>query len=56
MEEVETQDCRNCKATIKVGIGRCPYCGILNPTLKIKEVFVTIAVVLFVMSIVTYLR
>ena len=30
------EECRNCKSEVKKGIGRCPYCGILNPTIKVK--------------------
>ena len=33
---------------------QCPYCGILNPTVTLKDVFVGMAIVIFVMSIVTY--
>ncbi|MGB6329279.1 MAG: hypothetical protein WBF48_10160 [Halarcobacter sp.] len=43
-----------CKAEIQSKIGRCPYCGTLNPTVKLKEIFIGIAGVLLFMSIVTY--
>jgi len=43
-----------CKAEITPKIRRCPYCGTLNPTIKLKEIFIGIAGVLIVMSIVTY--
>ena len=33
---------------------QCPYCGILNPTVSLKDVFVAMAIVIFVMGIVTY--
>jgi len=48
------EECRNCKSLIESKIRRCPYCGILNPTVKIKDVFITIFAVLAVMSIYTY--
>ncbi|WP_174247224.1 hypothetical protein [Arcobacter sp. LA11] len=43
-----------CKAEIESKIRQCPYCGTLNPTVKLKEIFIGIAGVLFFMSIVTY--
>ncbi len=48
------EDCRNCKHEVKKGIRRCQYCGILNPTVKTSDIFKTIFIVLFVMSIITY--
>ncbi len=48
------EECRNCKAEVKKGIRRCQYCGILNPTVKTKDIFKTIFVVLLVMAIYTY--
>jgi RNA polymerase subunit RPABC4/transcription elongation factor Spt4 len=53
MEEI-LEDCRNCKSQIKKGIRRCPYCGILNPTVKTSEVVKTIFIILFIMGIFTY--
>ncbi len=50
------EDCRNCSYKVIKGIRRCPYCGIMNPALKLKEVFFTIIVVLGVMSVVAYLK
>ena len=43
-----------CKRDIEPKKRQCPYCGTLNPTVKLKEIFITIAIVLAVMSIVTY--
>jgi len=43
-----------CKAEIESKIRQCPYCGTLNPTVKLKEIFIGIAGVLLFMSIVTY--
>jgi len=48
------EECRNCKSLVEPKIRRCQYCGILNPTVKIKDVFVTIFAVLAVMGIYTY--
>ncbi|MCK5111092.1 MAG: hypothetical protein KAQ94_06185 [Arcobacteraceae bacterium] len=56
MEKQITESCRYCKHEIIKGVRRCPYCGVLNPTLKMKDIFVTIAVIIFIMSIVTYLK
>ncbi len=56
MEEDILEPCRNCKSEVKRGSKRCPYCGILNPTVKVKDIFITIAAVIFVMSIVTYFK
>jgi hypothetical protein len=53
--EKEQKPCRNCKSEIQTKLRRCPYCGILNPTVTLKEIFITIAGVLIVMSIFTYL-
>jgi hypothetical protein len=47
--------CRNCYYEVENGIKRCQYCGVLNPTLKLKDIFITIFFVLFVMAIYTYL-
>ena len=33
--------CRNCKSEVTPKIKRCPYCGVLNPTVKIKEIVIT---------------
>jgi len=46
--------CRNCTYDIEVGLRRCPYCGILNPTVTLKEIFITIFAIIIFMSIVTY--
>ncbi|MEA2050576.1 MAG: hypothetical protein U9O56_07585 [Campylobacterota bacterium] len=54
MKDEEFQECRNCKAPVKKGTRRCEYCGILNPTVTIKEVLKTIFIVIVVMYIFTY--
>ncbi len=46
--------CRNCKREIELKIRRCPYCGILNPTVKLPEILITMLGVIIVMGIVTY--
>jgi len=43
-----------CKREIKTKKSRCPYCGTFNPTVKIKEIFLGIAGVIFFMAIITY--
>jgi RNA polymerase subunit RPABC4/transcription elongation factor Spt4 len=53
-EDIEIKPCRNCKSEIQTKLRRCPYCGILNPTVTIKEILITIAGVLIVMSIFSY--
>ena len=45
----ELEECRNCKSMVESKIKRCQYCGILNPTVKMKDIFITIAIVLVVM-------
>ena len=44
-------ECRNCKSEVPKKARRCPYCGILNPTVKTPEILKTIAVVIIVMFI-----
>jgi len=46
--------CRNCKREVEDKKRQCPYCGILNPTVTLKDIFIGIALVLVVMSVVTY--
>lgn len=46
--------CRNCYYDVTKGIRRCPYCGILNPTIKLKEIFTMTFAILLVMSLYTY--
>jgi RNA polymerase subunit RPABC4/transcription elongation factor Spt4 len=53
-EPLEKKPCRNCKSEIQTKLRRCPYCGILNPTVTIKEILITIIGVIAVMSIYTY--
>jgi len=45
------ETCRNCKREIENKIKQCPYCGILNPTVKIKDVWIGIFGVLAVMAL-----
>ncbi|MEA3384698.1 MAG: hypothetical protein U9Q20_08545 [Campylobacterota bacterium] len=54
MEKEHIVECRNCKSEIRKNSRRCPYCGILNPTVTIREVFNTIFVVIVVMYAFTY--
>jgi RNA polymerase subunit RPABC4/transcription elongation factor Spt4 len=53
---MQLEECRNCKAEVKEGIRRCQYCGILNPTVKLKDIFITIAVIIFTMTILSYFQ
>ncbi len=55
-DESDKVACRNCYYDLKKGIRRCPYCGILNPTLTLKNVFVMIFIITFIMSIYTYFQ
>ena len=48
------EECRNCKSLLQSKIRRCQYCGILNPTVKKKDIFITIFLILFIMSLYTY--
>jgi hypothetical protein len=50
----KTAPCRNCKREIEIKKRRCYYCGILNPTVTLKEIFVTMAGVVIFMAIVSY--
>jgi len=54
VENKKLEPCRNCKSEVETKIRRCPYCGILNPTVKIKDVMFTIFGVIAVMSLYTY--
>jgi len=50
----ETFDtCRNCKSKLRKNIRRCPYCGIMNPTVKLPEILKTIIIVVVVMYLIT---
>jgi RNA polymerase subunit RPABC4/transcription elongation factor Spt4 len=55
MEEQKIKKCRNCTYELKKGIRRCPYCGILNPTLDTIDVFKYIIAILMIMALYTYL-
>ncbi len=54
MEEQKTKKCRNCTYELKKGIRRCPYCGILNPTLDTIDVFKYIIGILSIMFIYSF--
>ena len=54
MEDKNNVECRNCKSDVEKSSRRCPYCGILNPTVTIKEVLSTIFIVIAVMYAFTY--
>ena len=51
MEEKELKKCRNCIYDVPKNIRRCPYCGILNPTLQTIDVVKMIFIILSVMGI-----
>ncbi len=53
-DKIETDKlvaCRNCKSEVQNSTRRCPYCGILNPTVTISQVLKTILVVIVIMYI-----
>jgi len=50
------EPCRNCKSDVESKTRRCPYCGILNPTVKVPEILITIFAIIIIMSIVTYFQ
>jgi len=54
MGKKKLEPCRNCKSEVEPKIRRCQYCGILNPTVKTKDVFITILAILCIMSVYTY--
>jgi len=47
------EECRNCKSEIESKIKRCQYCGILNPTVKTKDIFITITIIIIIMWVYT---
>lgn len=53
-KEIKLDPCRNCKSEVELKTRRCPYCGILNPTVKLPEILKTIFGVLVVMALFTY--
>lgn len=46
--------CRNCKREVEAKKRQCPYCGILNPTVTLKDIFVTLTAVVVVMAVLVY--
>jgi len=50
------ENCRNCKREVENKIRRCPYCGIMNPTVTLKDIFTGIAFVLVSTGIFTYFQ
>ena len=54
MKEKTLEPCRNCKSEVESKIRRCPYCGILNPTVKTKDIFITIFIIITIMGIYSY--
>jgi RNA polymerase subunit RPABC4/transcription elongation factor Spt4 len=55
MSEEKLVKCKNCTYELRKNIRRCPYCGILNPTVTTKEVIVTTIIVIVVMYAITVL-
>ncbi len=53
-DKINLEPCRHCKREIEAKIRRCPYCGTLNPTVKIKDIFIGIFFVLAVMYVVSF--
>lgn len=55
-EDYEVDNCKNCDNKVKKGIRLCPECGELNPTLKNKEIWKIIAVILVIGAIVSLVK
>jgi RNA polymerase subunit RPABC4/transcription elongation factor Spt4 len=53
MPQKNLEPCRNCKSQIESKLRRCPYCGILNPTVKTKDILITTFIIIVVMFIYT---
>ncbi len=51
--EKDLVQCRNCKSKVEKKTRRCPYCGILNPTVTTKDVLITTFFVIGIMYIYT---
>ena len=45
---VKTAPCKKCGIEVKKGIRDCPHCGVLNPTLNIKEIVLMIGAILVI--------
>ena len=54
MSKETYEPCRNCKSDVRLKSRRCPYCGILNPTVKVKDVITTTLVMIVIMFVFTY--
>jgi RNA polymerase subunit RPABC4/transcription elongation factor Spt4 len=52
-EKNNKKRCRNCLYDVDKKIRRCPYCGILNPTVELKDIFLTTAIIIIVMFVYT---
>lgn len=50
-EKAKLKKCKNCKVEIAPKLRRCPYCGILNPTVTLKDIWIGIAIVIGFMSV-----
>lgn len=50
---IKLEPCRHCKREIEPKKRQCPYCGTLNPTVKMKEIVVGIASVTVIMYLVS---
>ncbi|NVJ52104.1 MAG: hypothetical protein HWD90_00325 [Campylobacteraceae bacterium] len=51
---INLEPCRHCKREIETKKRQCPYCGTLNPTVKIKEIAIGIAAVTIIMYAVSF--
>ena len=54
MEQKGFKKCRSCTYDLPLKSKVCPYCGALNPTVSLKEIYITIFGVILVMGIYTY--
>jgi len=48
--------CRYCKLPIEKGLRNCPHCNTVNPSARVKEIFVWTLGMVVVLYIISYLR
>ena len=47
--------CKKCGEEVKKGIRLCPNCGVLNPTLRVKDIFLITIILTILMWIGNFL-
>ncbi len=55
-ENIKLEECKNCKNKVKKGVRLCPECGELNPTLRNKEIWTIIFVILFLGFVISLVK